>query len=121
MKREMRRGLNFERLEPRCLLSAYTWQSVPIGGGGFVTGIIFSPTVPNLVYARTDVGGAYRWDQNVGRWTPLFDSLPYNDPVLLAGNGVESMAIDPNKADRVYAAVGIYTWQGQSAIFRSSD
>ncbi len=52
---------------------------------------------------------------------PLFDFLPYNDPVLLDGDGVESMAIDPNNATRVYAAVGIYTWQGQSAIFRSSD
>ena len=115
------RALRFESLESRRLLSAYNWQSVPIGGGGFVTGIIFSPTVPNLVYARTDVGGAYRWNQSSGQWTPLFDSLPYNDPVLLAGNGVESMAIDPNNPDRVYAAVGIYTWQGQSAIFRSSD
>jgi len=119
--RARHRVLTFESLEPKRLLSAYNWQSVPIGGGGFVTGIIYSPTVPNLVYARTDVGGAYRWDQSVGQWTPLFDFLPYNDPVLLAGDGVESMAIDPNNADRVYAAVGIYTWQGQSAIFRSSD
>jgi len=32
------------------------WKNVTIGGGGFVTGLIFSPTERGLVYARTDVG-----------------------------------------------------------------
>lgn len=51
-------SLMFERLEARlCLASqTYNWQNAPIRGGGFVTGIIYSPIVPNLVYARTDVG-----------------------------------------------------------------
>ncbi len=111
--------LRFESLEPKRLLSAYNWQSVPIGGGGFVTGIIYSPTVPNLVYARTDVGGAYRWDQGPGRWTALNDNVTDTDPV--GGGGIESMAIDPNDSNRVYAAMGMYTGQGKSYILRSSD
>jgi xyloglucan-specific exo-beta-1,4-glucanase len=50
----------------RALAEAYTWRSVQIVGGGFVPGIVFNATEPDLVYARTDIGGAYR-----GRRTAL--------------------------------------------------
>jgi lysophospholipase L1-like esterase len=40
----------------------YVWDNLPIGGSGFVSGLVFSKTEPGLLYARTDVGGAYRWD-----------------------------------------------------------
>lgn len=100
----------------------YTFQNVVIGGGGgFITGIVFSTKQPGLVYARTDIGGAYRFDTNSGRWIPLLDWIGSTDWNL---SGVESIAIDPQNPHRVYLAVGTYTneWTTENgAILRSDD
>ena len=100
----------------------YRFQNVVIGGGGgFIPGIVFSTTQPGLVYARTDIGGAYRLDPLSGRWVPLLDWIGFPDWNL---SGVESIAIDPRDPDRVYLAVGTYTneWSSQNgAILRSDD
>src|SRR5688572_17095036 len=50
---------------------SYAWRNVQIVDGGFVPGIIFNQTEPGLVYARTDIGGAYRQDPVTKRWTSL--------------------------------------------------
>ncbi|MFI6944594.1 hypothetical protein [Streptomyces sp. NPDC050422] len=51
----------------------YDWKYVRIDGGGFVPGIVFNRSEKNLAYARTDIGGAYRWDEAGKQWTPLLD------------------------------------------------
>ncbi|WP_395400883.1 hypothetical protein ACHMW6_25090 [Pseudoduganella sp. UC29_106] len=40
--------------------TATIWNSVKYGGGGYVTGLILHPTSPHVLYARIDIGGAYR-------------------------------------------------------------
>ena len=50
-----------------------------IDGGGFVPGIIFNQTEPNLIYARTDIGGAYRWDEAGQRWIPLLNWVGWSN------------------------------------------
>ncbi len=97
----------------------YAWKSVTILGGGFVSGIVFSPIEKGLVYARTDVGGAYRWNGADQTWTPLTDEFGRDSAFL----GIESIAADPVDPNRVYAAVGTYVkpWAGNGAILRSSD
>jgi xyloglucan-specific exo-beta-1,4-glucanase len=99
----------------------YTWKNVAIGGGGFIPGIIFNQSKQGLVYARTDIGGAYRWNASTSRWVPLldwvgFDNWGYNGAVSLATD-----AVDPN---RVYIAAGMYTNSfdpNNGAILRSTD
>ena len=98
----------------------YVWRNVEIVGGGFVPGIVFSPKQPDLIYARTDIGGAYRWNPAAKRWMPLTDWVSQAESNLL---GVESIGVDPTDARRVYLAVGTYTqsWAGNGAILRSVD
>ncbi|MFI6036151.1 1,4-beta-glucanase [Streptomyces sp. NPDC051315] len=113
------RALAAGRAEPTAA-PAYRWRNVVIGGTGFVTGILFHPAVRGLAYARTDIGGAYRWDDRTARWTPLTDHLGWDDWNLL---GVEAVAIDPAHPNRLYLALGTYAqpWAGNGAILRSED
>ena len=98
----------------------YEWKSVVIMGGGFVTGLVYSPVEAGILYARTDVGGAYRYDPKNGSWIPLTDFIGQADASYL---GIESFAVDPERADRVYMATGMYTaeWAGTGAFMRSDD
>ena len=102
------------------LQQSYKWKSVQIVGGGFVDGIIFHPAAAGVRYARTDMGGAYRWDETAHQWQPMLDWMPYKDLNLM---GVESIAVDPNDAKRVYLACGTYTNERtpNGAILRSAD
>jgi xyloglucan-specific exo-beta-1,4-glucanase len=108
-------GLGFD-------FNPYNFNNVVIGGGGgFIPGIVFSTKEPGLVYARTDIGGAYRFDTHEGRWIPLLDWVGFPDWNL---SGVESIAIDPVDPHRLYLAVGTYTndyTTENGAILRSFD
>src|SRR5262245_55332159 len=57
----------------------YVWKNVVILGGGFVSGVVFSPARAGLAYARTDVGGAYRMNADKSSWTPLTDHFGRSD------------------------------------------
>lgn len=99
----------------------YEFHNVLIGGGGFVPGIIFNDAEPNLIYARTDIGGMYRWQENTQNWKPLLDWV---DSSRWGWNGVLSIATDPVEPNNVYAALGTYLndWQPHpGAIARSRD
>jgi len=97
----------------------YRWDSAAIGGGGFVSAVIASKTQQNLFYARTDVGGAYRWDQSASRWIALLDWVSDAETGLL---GVESIALDPRNSANLYMLAGIsYFNNGRTVILRSTD
>jgi hypothetical protein len=102
------------------LSEPYSWKNVQIVGGGFVDGVIFHPKAKGLRYARTDIGGAYKWNDQEKRWEPLLDWVPYADLNLM---GVESIAVDPSDPNRVYLACGTYTNERtpNGAILRSRD
>jgi xyloglucan-specific exo-beta-1,4-glucanase len=98
----------------------YVWKNVTILGGGYVTGVVYSPAKAGVVYARTDVGGAYRLNPTDKSWIPLTDHFNRQQSNYV---GVESLAVDPSDANKVYLAVGTYTqdWAGNGAILRSND
>lgn len=87
------------------------WSSVPLGGGGYVTGLVADPAV-GTIYCRTDVGGAFRWaptgDANGnGAWVSLSDTMvPFGTAGSAALLCVESIAVDPGTPNRIYMAVG---------------
>ncbi len=101
-------------------LEPHSWRNVQIVAGGFVTGVITHPKAKDLVYCRTDIGGAYRLDPKTRTWIPLQDFLTRSQ---WNWYGVESIALDPNDPKKIYMAVGTYTnsWGGNGAIFRSND
>lgn len=100
----------------------YGWKQIPIGGGGYVTGIVLHPTEPDLAYIRTDIGGAYRWseapDEEGRHWSPISDHFTLDDSNFY---GIESIAVDPSDPDAVYMAAGKYDWAGPGEVFRSTD
>lgn len=99
----------------------YTWKNAEIVGGGFVPGIIYNESESGLVYARTDIGGAYIMNNATNRWKPLLDWVGWDD---WGYTGVVSLATDPVDPDNLYLAVGTYTneWDpNNGAILRSGD
>ncbi|AFY66524.1 carbohydrate-binding protein [Geitlerinema sp. PCC 7407] len=96
----------------------YEWRNVAIGGMGFVTGIVIHPQDPEVVYARTDVGGLFRWEEGEQRWVALMDGLPRSQR---SRYGIESVALDPTDPQTVYVAAGMYLRQDTSDILRSRD
>jgi xyloglucan-specific exo-beta-1,4-glucanase len=97
----------------------YSWGNVRMDGGGFVSAVIAHPNQEGLFYARTDVGGVYRFDSQAQKWIPLMDFVSQEDVGLY---GTESFAIDPKNPGRLYVMGGTsYFSQGKTAILRSED
>ena len=83
----------------------YDWKTIPLGGGGFVDGFLYHPKAKDILYVRTDVGGAYRFDYTNRRWVPLMDGFGKDDWDCF---GTLALAVDPQNADRLYATCGLY-------------
>ena len=98
------------------VLQDYIWDNLPIGGGGYVTGIVIHPMNKDIMYIRTDVGGAYSWDKDEERWIQMLNWVGPDNANLI---GVDGLALDPNNPDRVYLALGKSL--GTGGIYRSGD
>lgn len=96
----------------------YTFKNAPIGGGGFVTGLITHKTSGDR-YCRTDVGGAYRWDAENNQWIQLLDWINESENGFI---GVEALALDPQDPNNIYMLCGTsYINNGRTAILKSTD
>ena len=100
-------------------IKAARFGSVKFGGGGYVPGLIFHPTSPDVLYARTDVGGAYRWDAATSSWIAITDVFGPDEGFY---HGSETLALDPNDDQRVYMSAGMYNWADSHArLYISTD
>ena len=96
--------------------SEMTWDTLKIGGAGFVSSIIAGQ---NTMYMRTDVGGAYKYDYTRKRWVQLLDFINDNDRGYLAVKGI---AIDPTDDDIAYFLCGCAYFSGaRTAVFKTTD
>ena len=92
------------------------WGTLKIGGGGFVSGIV---TGKKAMYARTDVGGAYRFNYDTDSWEQLLGFINEDDRGLLS---VDAMAIDPTDDNTVYFLCGCaYFSAEKTVIFKTTD
>jgi hypothetical protein len=98
----------------------YIYGNVAIVAGGFISGIVPDSAQRGLIYTRTDIGGAYRWEAAAKRWVPLTDWVSMKDNNLL---GIESIGVDPTDGNKLYLAAGTYdrSWAPNGAILRSND
>ena len=93
----------------------YDWASVPIGGGGYTTGMKIHPLNGEKRYYRTDVGGAYRWDAETSRKEQKMFSTN-SSHYSVAGIGLH-----PKNQDIVYLGVGRDCKTANTAILKSTD
>jgi len=92
------------------------WDGLEITGGGFVSSIV---TGKDVMYARTDVGGAYKYNYNTNEWEQLFGFLSEDDRGLLS---VDAIAIDPTDDNTVYMYCGCAYFSGaKSVIYKTTD
>lgn len=93
----------------------YQYRHAPVPGGGFVTGFCFHPEEKEILYARTDIGGVYRYDFTENTWKSLMDHVKATEkwesyPL--------SIALDPHDSTMLYIAAG--DWK-RNFLCRSKD
>lgn len=94
---------------------AYTWKNVPIGGGGYITGMKIHPLDASKRYYRTDVGGAYRWNSTSGRMEQM---IYFSNSNLYSVAGI---ALHPTDTNTLYLAVGRNCNPSENAILVSTN
>ncbi len=97
--------------------TGYEWSNVKIVGGGYVPGMVYNETEENLVYAKTDIGGAYKLNKDKNEWECITDSFGGED---WGYNCIESIATDPVEPNRVYISCGT-SYSGNGCIMYSYD
>lgn len=82
----------------------YTYKNLPIPGGGYVTGFLFSKKQPDILYIRTDIGGTYRFDYKTEEWLSL---IPHVTMFDLSESYPTAIALDEAHPDRLVAICGV--------------
>ena len=96
----------------------FEFSQVAMGGGGFVSGV-FATKEEGLYYARTDVGGAYRYDKTLDKWVCISYDISEDDRGLL---GIDGLAFAEDAPNKLYLLSGTeYFSNGKSCLLISDD
>lgn len=82
----------------------YQYRNLPIPGGGYVTGFLYSEREKDVLYIRTDIGGTYRFDPGKQCWISLIPHVNMED---LSETFPAALAIDEEKPGSLYIACGV--------------
>ncbi len=97
------------------------WKIVPLGGGGYVPGIV-SDASGKHIFIRTDVGGAFKWDESKGEWRSITDHIvPHGTKGAGGLMGVGAIEVDPARPERIFLALGSYDYSDPRGIYASED
>lgn len=95
----------------------YEYKNASIPGGGYVTGLLYHPRQPGILYARTDIGGVYRYDYEKKHWKSLIDGVSMED---ISETFPIACALDENHPEYLYIMSGI-NGQGYGKFSISED
>ncbi len=95
----------------------YEYKNAPIPGGGYVTGLLYHQTQPGILYARTDIGGTYRYDEKTQSWESLIKHVTQED---LDETYPITLALDDKYPERLYIISGT-TKKGYGVFSISED
>lgn len=96
---------------------SYEYHNAPIPGGGYVTGLLYHQQTPGILYARTDIGGVYRYEPEQKRWKSLIDHVTMED---LDECYPAAVALDDRYPERLYIASGVVS-KGVGKLSISED
>jgi photosystem II stability/assembly factor-like uncharacterized protein len=89
------------------------WMSANGPCGGYVTGLVVSPTEPSTIFAGTQAGGVYRSTNGGITWRPARDGI--------VCDWVKQIDVSPLSPDLVCAASSAY-WKGNEGdVYLSTD
>lgn len=102
----------------------FEWKTIATGAGGWITGLSIHSS-GNPIYARSDVGSAYRYNPNLQEWENIVtaNNLPSADVYWNRYGGVLSIVSAPSNANRAYMAYfdAVYTSTNQGANWTKTN
>jgi Bacterial Ig domain/Purple acid Phosphatase, N-terminal domain len=101
-----------------------TWQQLPIGAGGFISGMDIAPD--NTTVVRTDTAGAFIW--NGAEWQQLVtsSSMPaaFVDNAVSFNSGTYEIQIAPSDSSDMYMVYPVYeanTYPPVAGVYKSTN
>ena len=97
--------------------STFTWRTLKVGAGGWITGIDIAPDGTKVI--RTDTYGAYQWIGSSWKQLVTAESMPRNKIQSLASDGVYEVRIAPSSTKRFYMMYlgNVYRSDDQGSIW----